>query len=334
MTRQPFLWRILERVAPRVGATLSIEPSYKFVGLIRFANGRQSYFWENRLDLNPVAAARIARDKAYTSHFLRAQGISVPTEEAFFSEWLRTHVDPSRGPDAALVYARSLGYPVYVKPNQMSQGQLVREVHGDDELVLALEAVFAVDRVALVQRPCRGRDLRLVVLDDEVIDAYERVPLSVTGDGRSSVHELVLQRQAQYRQEGRDTTIPIEDPRLGVRLAKQGLARMDVLAPGRSIRLFDVSNLSVGGDSVPIPVDALHPTVVSLAVRVTSAMNLRFSGIDLFVEDPAAALGEYTVLEVNSAPGLDAYTRTGAANEAFVDDLYAKLLIALRDGPR
>lgn len=334
MTRQPFLWRILERIAPSVGATLLIEPSYRFVGLIRFANGRQSYFWENRLDLNPAAAVRIAQDKAYTSHFLRAQGFSVPTEATFFSERLRRHVDPSRGQDAALLYARALGYPVYVKPNRMSQGRLVHEVHGDDELVAALHAVFAVDRVALVQRPCRGRDLRLVVLDTEVIDAYERVPLSVTGDGRASVHELILQRQEQYRRQGRDTMIPIEDPRLGARLARMGLGLADVPAPGASIRLFDVSNLSVGGESVPIQTSALHPTLVALAARLTSAVNLRFSGIDLFVEDPGQPLGEYTVLEVNSAPGLDAYSRSGAENDAFVDGLYAKLLVALRDGPR
>lgn len=334
MTRQPFLWRILERIAPSVGATLLIEPSYRFVGLIRFANGRQSYFWENRLDLNPVAAVRIAQDKAYTSHFLRAQGFSVPTEATFFSDRLRRHVDPSRDQEAARAYARSLGYPVYVKPNRMSQGRLVHEVHGDAELADALRAVFEVDRVALVQRSCRGRDLRLVVLDTEVIDAYQRVPLSVTGDGRSSVHELIVQRQEQYRRQGRDTTIPIDDPRLAARLARMGMARTDVLTKGRSIRLFDVANLSVGGDSVPIPVSALHPTLAALAVRLTSAMNLRFSGIDVFVEDPAATLGDYTVLEVNSAPGLDAYTRSGAANDAFVDGLYAKVLIALRDGPR
>ena len=333
MPRTPFLWKILERIAPSVGATVEVEPSHRFVGIVRFANGRQSCFWENRLDLNPVAAARIAQDKGYTSHFLRARGFVVPAELAIFGAALRRHVDPGRGVEAAIAFARARGYPLIVKPNRFSQGRLVERVDDDAALAAALERVLTCDRIALVQEVARGHDLRIVVVDRTVIDAYERVPLTVTGDGAATIGALIERRQREFVESGRDTVIPAADPRLAAVLARQGLGLDTVLPAGTAARLFDIANLSVGGESVAIAPGALHADLRELAISAAAALNLRFAGVDVMVEDLAAPLGGYTILELNAAPGLDAYSRSGAGNDAHVDRLYACLLVALRDGP-
>lgn len=333
MPRSPFLWQILERIAPSVGATVEVEPDHRFVGIVRFANGRQSCFWENRLDLNPVAAARIAQDKGYTSHFLRARGFSVPVERAIFGPALRRHVDASRGAEAALAFARERGYPLIVKPNRFSQGRLVERVDRDDELVAALGRVLAHDRIALVQQLARGRDLRIVVVDRTIIDAYERVPLTVIGDGAATIGALIERRQREFVEAGRDTVIPAADPRLAAVLARQRLGLDAVLPAGTAARLFDIANLSVGGESLAIAPADLPPELGALAIAAAAALNLRFAGVDVMVEDLAAPLGGYTILELNAAPGLDAYAHAGAANDAHVDRLYAHLLVALRDGP-
>lgn len=333
MPRSPFLWKILERIAPSVGATLEVEPSHRFVGIVRFGNGRQSCFWENRLDLNPVAAARIAQDKGYTSHFLRARGYAVPAERVIFGPALRRHVDASRGIESALAFAAERGYPLIVKPNRFSQGRLVERVEGEGEFLAALERALAHDRIALVQEVARGRDLRIVVVDQTIIDAYERVPLTVTGDGAATIAELLARRQREFEARGRDTVIPVDDPRLGAVLARQRLGPGAVLPAGAAARLFDIANLSVGGESLAIAPEALHPELRALAISATAALNLRFAGVDVMVEDLDAPLAGYTILELNAAPGLDAYVYSGAANDAHVDRLYARLLVALRDGP-
>ena len=50
---------ILKRIAPALGAEVLFEPEFRIVGRIRFRNGRQSFFWHNKFNLNSVSAARI-----------------------------------------------------------------------------------------------------------------------------------------------------------------------------------------------------------------------------------------------------------------------------------
>ena len=52
----------------------------------------------------------------------------------------------------------------------------------EKNLISALTEIFKGDRVAIIEQYLPGHDYRIVVLDDEIISAYERIPLSVTGD--------------------------------------------------------------------------------------------------------------------------------------------------------
>ena len=101
---------------------------------------------------------------------------TVPGSKTFFSDaWGKAIGSPRRNIDAAYRYAKKLGFPVIVKPNSGSQGKGVALVHTRQELYAAVRAVFRHDRIVIVQRPVRGRDYRIVVLDDEAISAYERI---------------------------------------------------------------------------------------------------------------------------------------------------------------
>jgi hypothetical protein len=61
-------------------------------------------------------------------------------------------------------------------------------------------------------------------------------------------------------------------------------------------------------------------------------MGLRFCGVDVMVkgsiEEPC---DDYWVLEVNAAPGLDHYADVGRRQKRIVDDLYLKVLQAMKD---
>jgi D-alanine-D-alanine ligase-like ATP-grasp enzyme len=323
---------ILARVAPALGAEVILEPEFKVVGLIRFPNGRQSYFWHNKLNLNSVSAARIAQDKGYTCFFLDRLGFAVPRTRTFFAPRLRRRLGSDRDLGAAYAYARELGLPVYVKPCRRSQGEGVTLVDSRASLEAAARRIFERDQVLLVQEACAGRDYRVVVLDGEVISAYERVPLAVTGDGSSSVAELLAAKQRTFELEGRDTRIDFEDPRLAAGLRRQRLSKASVLPAGRQATLLEVANLSCGGTTIEIT-DRLHPTVASLSARIAAALDLRFAGIDVMTADATQPLGAYAVLEVNSAPGLDHYGGSGPEHVARIDRLYSKVLEAIARGP-
>ncbi len=324
---------ILERIAPAMGAEVLFEPEFRIVGRIRFRNGRQSFFWHNKFNLNSVSAARIAQDKGYTHFFLEAEGIRVPRTQTFFREDFRARMKSPRGVAAACEFARKLGKPVYLKPLRGSQGAGIELATNATEVRAGARRIFAREPTLLVQEACAGRDYRLVMLDGKLISAYERVPLGVTGDGRATIRELLQRHDAAFVAEGRDTRINFSDRRLRAGLRRLGLKFTSVLKRGRHERLLEVANLSCGGTSVDVT-RVVHPSVKRLAARVARALDLRFAGVDMLVPDITRPLKSYVVLEVNSAPGLDHYAQGGAAQVAHVDGLYRKVLEAIERGPR
>lgn len=322
----PLLAEIFTEIAPKIGASILVEPHWKIAGQITFGSGRRRYFRFSSIDLNSLGASEIAKDKDFANFFMRSMGYETITGDTFFSPAWAEILGVEKGIPQAQAYADTIGYPVIVKPNSGSQGKHVSIAMNHAELAQALEAVFTADRVALVQRRVTGRDYRIVVLDDQVISAYQRIPLSVEGDGRRTITELMDLKQAQFQQDGRDTVLKRDDPRIDHKLARNGLTRSSIPQSGEKIFLLDNANLSAGGEAVDIT-DELHPSIAHLAVRLTKDMGLRLCGVDLLIPgDPTKRLSDYTIIEVNAAPGLDHYARVGAEQRAIVEAMYLRVL--------
>ncbi len=324
---KPLLGQMLQKIAPLIGASVVMDPEWNIAGQITFANGRKRYFRYSSLDLNGLGASDIAKDKDYASFFLARMGYPVIEGKVFYSpDFGRAIGRQKQNIDAAYLYAQSLGMPVVVKPNSGSQGVGVAFVQTKKEFYVAMRRVFKTDRVALVQRPVAGKDYRVVVLDDKIISAYERVALSVVGDGRATVSRLLARKQKWFIASGRDTSIRTEDPRIDLKLQRQGLSRDSVLVKGMQVFLLDNANLSTGGDAVDVT-RTIHPEFKKIAVRMTRDMGLRLCGVDLMVNgDITQRPGDYRVIEINSAPGLDHYAKAGAEQEKIVEDLYLEVL--------
>lgn len=322
------LGRMLQKIAPLIGATVLLEPEWGIVGQITFKSGRRSYFRYNTLDLNRVGSSDIAKDKDYANFFMGKMGYPiVPGSKTFFEDdWARVVGSPRRNIDAAYRHAKKLGFPVIVKPNSGSQGSGVALVHNRREFYSASRAVFRRDRVLLVQQPVRGKDYRLVVLDKKVISVYERIALNVVGDGKSTIQQLLKKKQREFVVSGRDTQIRASDPRIKRKLSRQGLGFHSVLAKEQKVFLLDNANLSTGGDSVDVT-NLVHPSFRKLAVDLTRDMGLRLCGVDLMVDGDIMEKGAtFFVLEINAAPGLDHYVKMGKTQEHIVENLYLEVL--------
>jgi len=327
-----FMLPILRRLAPVLNATIEFEPLYGIVGLIRFPNGRQSYFWHNKFNLNSVASARIAQDKGYAGYFLKSHGFRVPETAVFLQDAWADRIGSGDNTAAAEGFAERLGWQVFLKPVRGSGGEgILRTVSRLDYNAIAPE-LFAKQKKVLVQEACVGRDYRIVVLDGQVISAYERLPLMVLGDGSHTISELLAAKQREFQQSGRDTIISVSDPRIIQLLHREGLSLATVLPPGTRQHLLDVANLSCGGTTDDVT-GLLHPEIAELATRIATAMDLRFAGVDILLSAPDVPPEKYHVLEVNSAPGLDHYAASGAEQEEHVDALYLKVLQAIAHGP-
>ena len=73
-----------------------------------------------------------------------------------------------------------------------------------------------------------------------------------------------------------------------------------------------------------------HQEFKKLAVKLTRDMGLRLCGVDLMVDgDIREKPRSYSILEINAAPGLDHYVKTGKAQQKIVENLYLKVLKSL-----
>ncbi len=319
----------LERMSSAAGVTIVLEPADRSAGYVLTADGHRAYFHASTLDLNGAGAASIADDKEYAAHFLKAAGYPVPATRGF-------DLADAAAEAGALDYARERGFPVVVKPNGSRGGRGVSVVESASEFPAAF-ALASVGDVVLVQEALLSPGLtecRVVTLDDNVLVAYTRSPLGVTGDGVRPLHDLLDESLARMESEGRSPRVSRDDPRVAARLRRDGLSFSSVPANGQHVRLMDCANLSVGGSAEDVT-DSLHPALRGLAVEIAATMSLRYCGIDLVLDGtPEQASERYWVLEVNAAPGLYNYSLSGPAEAARTQDAYRLIIRALATLPR
>ena len=325
--KTPFLSR-LQEACDLVGATLEVIPNAHNSGRIIFRSGRVRYFHRLRWDLNTLGAAAMALDKDATAHVLKRCGFTVPTGRAFSHDG---RLKEARDIGGAYAYARKLGLPVLLKPNDSSGDQQVSVEYTRAQFYAAAREVFAVSRKLLVQRIARGSDCSIVVLDSEVLMASEKTRPYVLGDGRSSIRTLIAARQRRSRAAGHPSELRVDDVRISRHLAHERRSFETVPAADQRVELLPCGNLGVGGD-VRVVTDVLHPTLRALAIRAVSEMGLRLASVDLVLSRPAdAEPRRCTVLEVNSAPGLDTHEREPGWSRRRVDRMRRILLALDRD---
>jgi D-alanine-D-alanine ligase-like ATP-grasp enzyme len=321
-------------LAEELGLEILVEPIYGYAAQITLPSGERRYSRGTVFDINGAGATEIANDKDWTSFFLSTLGYPVPLGAAFFTDQYARELDSDRTPAAAWEYAVSLGLPVYVKPNSKSQGEGVALVFDRGGFDRAVAEACREDKVFLVQSPIAGGDFRLVVLDGAVISAYERLPLSLRGDGSSTIRELLRIKEDTFRAAGRAVKVRADDARIAAMLARLHLDLDSVLVSGRNVSVLPSANLSTGGDAVDLTA-VIHPEWSRLAAAIAFDMNLRLVGIDVLSEGPLTDRPTtYTVIEVNAAPGLDNYAAIGPEQKARVRDLYRRVLLALTQGPQ
>ncbi|MEP6754576.1 MAG: cyanophycin synthetase, partial [Chthonomonadales bacterium] len=244
VVRKAFVADILSRVASEIDAQVELEPDYGFVGSITFKSGKRVLFKDRNFNVNPQGSSEIARDKGYTSYFLRKFGYQVPRDTTVFAEKFNESLALPRTIDDGWEFALELGLPVVLKPHNLSQGALIAKVSTKREYYSQAKKILARSSILVVQEFVAGSDYRIVVLDDEVISAYERTPLNVVGDGVSSIQELLIQKQADFEAEGRDTVIDYADSRIQTKLKQSKLTFNSIPESQQVIPLLDVANLS------------------------------------------------------------------------------------------
>lgn len=317
---------------------IDVEPDYGYVARVSYSDGSHRITYGNDLGLNTGAACDLAKDKGHSKFMLRTIGVNCPKGEEFLLPWWAERIGPTqiargnfsiRTTEQAFAYIEEgFGYPVYVKPVDGSKGGDIYKVGSADDLSTAFSTYNEKRiRVAMVEEPLLMPDFRLVSLDGDLISAYQRIPLAVIGDGERTIERLIVDKQTTFESQGRDTKLDAKDPRIEQFLRGQGLTLDFVPAPSELRQLVAISNLSAGGTSVDVT-EEVNPRWVKLAAFVAENFNLRLCGLDLACVDITEDDVNYSVIEVNAAPGLDHYAMSGEAQAQLVDRLYTRVLNA------
>jgi GNAT-family acetyltransferase (TIGR03103 family) len=219
---------------------------------------------------------------------------------------------------AAAALMREVG-EVVVKPARGEQGRGITVGVKDEsglEKAVAHALQFCPD--VLVEELVDGDDLRVVVIDRQVVAAAIRRPAEVVGDGRNQVVDLV--RSTSRRREratGGESRIPLADTTAEV-VAEAGWSMDDVPPNGERIRVRRTANLHTGGTIVDVT-DRLHPEIAEASVRAAAALGIPVTGLDFLV--PAVDGPDYVFIEANERPGL-ANHEPQPVVERFVDLLF------------
>ena len=329
--RKQLLMPVLLNAAKKIGMQILVEPTRAMYGVILLDRGKKFYIKDVNFNLNLSVSTSLARNKAATSFFLREFGYQVPEFTMVYSDEKCARIQSNDTLQEGLNYSRRIGFPVILKPNNMSQGSFVFKINNESEYLSFLSEIFKYCDTAQIQRFYSGNDYRIVVLGGKVLSAYQRVPFHVIGDGDSSISELICKKQQSFIKAGRDTKLIDTDTRLAHKLLQQSLSLWSIPAPNERVVLQDISNLSAGGETIELT-DKIHASFVELALLIARDMNLTLCGIDIITNDITQQNdGQYTVIEVNSAPGLDNYAYEGVEQEVYVESLYREVLLYIRN---
>lgn len=331
--QKSFAAKLIEEIAPEIGAKIWIEEEYGCVWEILFKNGKKHLFRNANFNVNPHATVEIIKDKWYTSKFLKRYGYNVAEWQTFFSEQLNQYLSIKRTITDGWDYIESIGMPAIIKPNNLSQWIGVQKIENKEEYYEAAAKILNMCPVMIIEKFYTGNDYRVVVFDGQLISAYMRIPLSITGDGKSTISQLIEEKEVDLQSKWRNILIDKSDTRMLIKLEKQWLWLTSIVAKWEKIFLLDNANLSSGWESIDVT-ESIHPDFQRIAINATKDMWLRLCGVDIMTDDIQLSLAEnpnYIIIELNSAPWLTHYNSAWDTQKKYVKELYKKILIFLSE---
>ncbi|WDZ86898.1 N-acetylglutaminylglutamine synthetase [Micromonospora cathayae] len=297
--------RIVADEAMRRGIRVEItDPAW---GELRLTSGGRTILTRESLsELTSAVAMSRCDDKRVTRRILTEAGLSVPRGRA------------ATGDDADEAFLAELG-AVVVKPARGEQGNgITVGVRTPEALRTAVELARRYCPDVLIEELRAGEDLRVVVIDHEVVAAAVRRPASIVGDGVHDIAELI-ERQSRRRAAatGGESRIPVDDMTREV-VAEAGYELHDVLPEGTVLAVRRTANLHTGG-TIHDVTGELHPEIAEACVTASRALDIPVTGLDLLVVAPDQP--EHVFIEANERPGLANHEPQPTA-ERFVDLLF------------
>jgi cyanophycin synthetase len=258
---------------------------------------KQRRIWTAETDRTSAIAETISSDKDLTKRLLTQCGIPVPEGQIVKTS------------DEAWEAAQDIGLPVVVKPLDGNRGWGVSlDVNTEEGVRKAWVAAEKEGSEVLIERYVRGDEHRVLVVGDRVVAATRGETACITGDGTSTVEQLIDSQINTDPRRGIAEGFPLDLIRLHtprgemslLEIQRQGLEPTSVPEKGRIVVVQRNGNLN---NDVT---DLVHPEVAAVATLAARVIGLDIAGIDIVTQDISRPLEDTkgAIIEVNAGPGL------------------------------
>jgi len=261
---------------------------------------------ESLSEMTNAVAMTKCDDKRLTRKLVKNKNIQVPQQK----------MSTSRQEDHA--FMSQVGR-VVVKPARGEQGTGISvDISNENELDLAIKKAGETCSDVLLEELIEGVDLRVIVINYEVVAAAVRKPPVITGTGTHTIKDLIEKyNRRRMAATGGESQIPMDNETL--RCVKQKSYNYDsILEKSETLVVRKTANLHTGGTIHDIT-DQLSDTIKADAVEISRTIDIPVTGLDFIVPD--IRKDKYAFIEANERPGLANHEPQPTA-ERFIDFLF------------
>jgi GNAT-family acetyltransferase (TIGR03103 family) len=302
--------RLIINEALRRGVGVEVEDEDAGLFVLQHG-GRKVACRESLCELTSAVAFSRCDDKALTHRLLAKHGYRVPGQ--------RGVTDDEADEDFLETYSR-----IVVKPAKGEQGRGISvDIRSVKDMRTAIEAAKQVSDKVLLEQFCEGADLRIVVINFEMVAAAIRKPATLLGDGATDIRTLI-EKQSRRRAAatGGESRIPL-DAETERCVHSAGYEMDDILPVGEELAVRKTANLHTGG-TIHDVTEQVSPVLRDAAEAGARILDIPVVGFDFLVPD--VTQDDYVIIEANERPGLANHEPQPTA-ERFIDMLFPRTVI-------
>ncbi len=237
-------------------------------------------------------AYRWMDDKYRLNSHLRSAGVPVPLLESATSEV-----------QACEAFAR-MGGRVAVKPRTGSRARhTVTNISSEEELRAAFVSAQKLCRYVCITKHLDGCVCRGTVVRGTLVGFFEAHSPRLTGDGVSTIDELVTKKNAMRHDRVQPVVLREEHDDY---LRRAGYTRESVLPMGAVFDLTHRTGRLFGGETREL-LATVHPKLRAHLEKAARSLDVPIVGFDLVIADPEQDpdIQEWGIIEANSLPFID-----------------------------
>lgn len=231
-------------------------------------------------------------DKVMLNEFLRESGIPLPPARSVRSE------------REAMQAFEEWGGLLVVKPRVGSRGRhTTTRIRDTAQVRSAFKSARMLCHYAYISRHLEGSVCRGTVVDGKLAGFFQADPPRITGDGKSTIQELIAQKNASKPERVEDIFLTDEHHAF---IDRMGYTPDSILEDGKQIDLTHRTGRLFGGATREL-FSSVHPRLKEYLEKAAQALAVPIVGFDLIIKDPEAdpEAQEWGIIEANSLPFID-----------------------------